>query len=58
MKTKLLAFLRDETGLTMVEYAVGGALIIVVCITAIALVGTRANTAFTNIANALNGIAP
>ncbi len=53
MKTKLLAFLRDETGLTMVEYAVGGALIICACVVAITAVGTNASAVFDYIAGKL-----
>ena len=51
MKTKLLAFLRDETGLTMVEYAVGGGLIIAVCIAGITAVGLNASAVFDLIAS-------
>jgi pilus assembly protein Flp/PilA len=38
MKAKILAFLRDETGLTTVEYAIAGT-----------LVGLAVITAFTNL---------
>jgi pilus assembly protein Flp/PilA len=41
-------FMREEDGPTAVEYAVMLALIIVVCITAITTLGTRANCTFSN----------
>ena len=47
------SMLNDEKGATMVEYALMVALIAVVCIVAVGLIGTNANTMFTNIANAL-----
>ena len=47
-------FLKREDGPTAVEYAVMLALIIVVCIGAITTIGTRANTAFTSVGNALS----
>jgi pilus assembly protein Flp/PilA len=46
-------FLRAEDGPTAVEYAVMLALIIVVCISAITLLGKNANGTFSNVA--LNG---
>ena len=46
-------FVKSEDGPTAVEYAVMLALIIAVCIVAIQTIGTRANTAFTNVGNAL-----
>jgi pilus assembly protein Flp/PilA len=47
-------FLKDESGPTAVEYAVMLALIIVVCLAAIGLIGTRANTTFSNVGNSLS----
>ncbi|MBI3839010.1 MAG: Flp family type IVb pilin [Planctomycetia bacterium] len=47
---KLHRFLVAEDGPTAVEYAVMLALIIIVCLAAIASVGTQANTTFTNVA--------
>lgn len=43
-------FLRAEDGPTAVEYAVMLALIVVVCVTAIAAVGSSANKTFNNAA--------
>jgi pilus assembly protein Flp/PilA len=42
----VIDFLRDDDGPTAVEYAVMLALIIVVCLTAIGIVGQRANQTF------------
>jgi pilus assembly protein Flp/PilA len=42
----LVSFLKDESGPTAVEYAVMLALIIVVCITAVTVLGTNANSTF------------
>jgi len=49
----LRQFLVAEDGPTAVEYAVMLALIVIVCLTAIASLGTSANTTFTNAANSL-----
>jgi pilus assembly protein Flp/PilA len=46
-------FLAKEDGPTAVEYAVMLALIIVVCITAITTLGTKANATFTTVGNEL-----
>ncbi|WP_237213596.1 Flp family type IVb pilin [Falsiroseomonas oryziterrae] len=44
---------KDKKGVTAVEYGVIAALIIVVCIAAISLVGTRLNSAFSVIGSSL-----
>jgi len=49
-----LDFLKAEDGPTAVEYAVMLALIIVVCITAIATLGSNANGTFTAVGSAVN----
>jgi pilus assembly protein Flp/PilA len=46
LTTPLVNFLRDEDGPTAVEYAVMLALIIVVCISAIQVLGSNANNTF------------
>lgn len=51
--TFVTRFLRDENGPTAVEYAVMLALIIVVCISAVKLIGTNANTTFTSVGTAI-----
>ena len=43
-------FLRDEEGVTAIEYGLIAALIAVVIITAVALIGTNLNTVFNKIA--------
>jgi pilus assembly protein Flp/PilA len=50
---KLKRFLKSEDGPTAVEYAVMLSLIIVVCLTAVGQIGTKAKTTFTNVANQL-----
>jgi pilus assembly protein Flp/PilA len=50
---KLQRFLVSEDGPTAVEYAVMLALIVIVCLTAIRSIGTKANTTFENTATAL-----
>jgi len=49
-------FLRDESGPTAVEYAVMLALIIVVCITAVATLGSNARGTFSNVALNADGL--
>ena len=51
-------FLKDEEGATMVEYALMLALIAAVCITAVALIGTNANTLFNAIAGRIPTTVP
>lgn len=50
MCDKLMRFLLDEDGPTAVEYAVMLAMIIVVCMTAVSLLGRRASSHFANVA--------
>ncbi len=47
---KVERFLKSEDGPTAVEYAVMLALIVVVCLTAITSIGSKANTTFTKVA--------
>jgi len=51
LASKLQHFLISEDGPTAVEYAVMLALIIIVCIGAIAAVGTNANATFNSMAS-------
>jgi len=51
--SKVRQFVVSEDGPTAVEYAVMLALIIVVCLVAIASVGTNANTTFQGVADSL-----
>ena len=51
---KVQRFLVEEDGPTAVEYAVMLALIVVVCISAITLIGTNAKSTFTKISGELD----
>jgi pilus assembly protein Flp/PilA len=48
-------FVREEEGVTMVEYGLIAALIAVVCIAAVTVVGTQLRTTFTTIGTSLTG---
>jgi pilus assembly protein Flp/PilA len=50
-------FLREEDGPTAVEYAVMLALIIVVCISAITVLGSNANNTFSYVGAEIGGTA-
>jgi pilus assembly protein Flp/PilA len=52
---KVRRFLVSEDGPTAVEYAVMLALIIIVCLTAISAIGSKASTTFTNVSTQLGG---
>jgi pilus assembly protein Flp/PilA len=49
----LVEFLKEEDGPTAVEYAVMLALIIVVCLTAISIIGQQANNTFLTVGSSL-----
>jgi pilus assembly protein Flp/PilA len=53
MKTLLLRFARDESGVTAIEYGLIAALIAVVIIVAVTTVGTDLRGVFNTIANSL-----
>jgi pilus assembly protein Flp/PilA len=53
LATKLHRFLVSEDGPTAVEYAVMLALIIIVCLTAISAIGTKASATFQQVADTL-----
>jgi len=53
MKT-LMSFLRDEQGLTMIEYAVAGGLITLGAVVAFTDLGTAVGTKITAVKGALN----
>jgi len=55
MRKSLMTFLRDEEGLTMVEYAVAGTLITLAAVTAFTNLGTAVSAKITSIYNVLNG---
>ena len=50
---KVQRFLVSEDGPTAVEYAVMLALIVIVCLTAITSIGTKANTTFGRVASSM-----
>jgi pilus assembly protein Flp/PilA len=49
----ILSFLRDEDGVTAIEYGLIAALIAIVIIAALVLTGTSLNQVFTTIGNCL-----
>ena len=53
LKNTLRRFVAEESGATMVEYAIMVALISVVCIAAVVIIGTKSNTAFTTVGTKL-----
>jgi pilus assembly protein Flp/PilA len=55
MLSSLRRLILGEDGPTAVEYAVMLALIVIVCLTAIKSIGSKANTTFTNVANSISG---
>jgi pilus assembly protein Flp/PilA len=55
--TRIWTFLAADDGPTAVEYAVMLALIIVVCLAAITALGTTTNATFTQVSNAVGGVA-
>jgi len=54
MKTFIVAFLKDEEGLTMVEYAIAGALVSIAAVTAFGLLGTAIATKIGDLVTAVN----
>ena len=50
---RLRAFVRNEEGQDLLEYALLIALIALVCVGAVALAGTKVSQVFTNIAGAI-----
>jgi pilus assembly protein Flp/PilA len=51
--TKFVAFLKDETGATAIEYGLIAAGISVVIIASVNAIGSKLNTTFQSISNAL-----
>jgi pilus assembly protein Flp/PilA len=54
MKSLFSRFVQDQSGATAIEYGLIAALISVVCITVLTSVGTKLNTKFGSVSNALN----
>jgi len=53
MRTILLRFAKDDTGVTAIEYGLIASLVAVVIITSVTLIGTNLTTKFNAIATAL-----
>lgn len=59
MRSKLLTFIRDEEGLTMVEYAIAGSLVGLACVLAFTNLGSAVAGAIQNMIDViLNPPAP
>jgi pilus assembly protein Flp/PilA len=54
MKMLIVAFLKDEQGLTMVEYAIAGALVSIAAVTAFTSLGTAIATQISGLVTAVN----
>lgn len=52
---RIKRFLKDEEGVTMIEYGLIAALIAVACIVVIRSVGSNLNTMFSNVATQVSG---
>ncbi len=50
LKTAIVAFMLDEDGLTMVEYAIAGALVTAAAVAAFTLLGGNVSTQINNLA--------
>ena len=53
MKREILKFLKEEEGLTMVEYAVAGALVAAACVVAFTNLGRAIATRIQGLANTI-----
>ena len=53
MKDSIMKFLRDEEGLTTVEYAVAGALVAAAVVTAFQLLGAQVTTVISGLTEAI-----
>jgi len=54
MKKFIVAFLKDEQGLTMVEYAIAGALVSIAAVTAFTSLGTAIATQISGLVTAVS----
>lgn len=55
IKTSVLKFIKDEEGLTIVEYAVAGGLITLGAVAAFVILGNNVATAITSLGCAVQG---
>jgi pilus assembly protein Flp/PilA len=53
MRARFLSLIRDESGVTAIEYALIAALIAIVAVTVIGSIGTNLSTTYSKIAAAL-----
>ena len=53
MRPSILQLIRDDAGVTAIEYGLIAALVAIVCIAAWQLLGTNLSTAFSNIAGSV-----
>ncbi len=58
IKTSVMKFVKDEDGLTIVEYAVAGGLITAAVVVAFTALGGRVNTIIRGITTSLGGTTP
>ncbi len=58
LKTAIVAFMRDEKGLTMVEYAIAGALVTAAAVAAFTLLGGNVSQQINNLAGVVVPPAP
>ena len=58
LMTAIRAFMRDESGLEMVEYAIAGALITATAVAAFTLLGENVATEINDLAGVVGGTAP
>ncbi len=58
LKTAIVAFMRDEEGLTMVEYAIAGALVTAAAVAAFTTLGENVSAVIDNLADVVAGPAP
>lgn len=56
MNVKLMKFLRDEDGVTAIEYGLIAGLVAIAIVAAVTLVGTDLKTIFNSIATRLSGV--
>ncbi len=54
MKTMIQRFVKNESGASLVEYALLCALVAVAAIAGMSLLGTNINTAFSNVAGSIS----
>ena len=54
LSEKVMSFIRDEEGLTTVEYAIAGSLVGLAVVVAFTNLGSRVNNAITQLGTAIN----